>query len=105
MGRTDGDDDFELESVEDLYVHEFDDGTRISRRNNGTIRLKLPLVPPSWPYQGRVFDDFHVELSRGLGVPVHGLDKELFEIESPLPEMVAKLRDLLIALRKKYERV
>lgn len=105
MGQTEDEEDFEIESVEDIYVHEFDDWTKISRMNNGSLRLKVPLMPPSWPHQPRAFDEFQQELSRELGIPVEGLDKELFSIASPLPETVTKLREVLIALRKKYERV
>lgn len=96
-------DEDEIEAIEDHRVDEFDRGTRISLMSDGSLRLKVPLMPPSWRCTDGAFDSFEDQLSRALGVAALGLDKELFSIPSPEPTTLARLRDHLIELRKKHE--
>jgi hypothetical protein len=93
----------ELESIEDHYIHEFDRNTCVSLVNDGSVQLKVPLMPPSWPCADGAFDSFEDRLSEALGVRVEGLDKELFSIPSPTPDTIAHLKEHLLTLREKYE--
>lgn len=96
--------DDELEAIEDQCVDEFDPGTRISRMNDGSVQLRVPLMPPSWPHDGGPFDCFVDHLTNALGVTVEGWDKELFSIPEPAADTVARLKEHLLALRQRHEK-
>ena len=96
-------DDVEVES--EVRVDEFDAGTKIRVMTDGSLRLKLPSMPPSWRHQAGPFESFEDKLTRDLGVEVEGLDREFFGIARPGPDTVNELRACLIELRRKHEQV
>lgn len=89
----------EVEAVETLRLPEVDGGTRIDRMSDGSLRLRMDLMPPAWARPGQAFDSFQDDLQRALGVPVQGLDRELFAIPRPRPDSVDAIRRFLAALR------
>ena len=97
-------DEVEVEEVEEHKVNEFDRGTVIRVMNDGSLRLKLPLMPPSWGHVGFPYDCFEDTLAKALGVEVEGLDKEFFGVQKPLPDTIPKLKALLLELRNKHEK-
>ena len=93
--------DEEIEEVDRIPVGEFDDGARILIMNDGSLRLRLSYMPPSWSNGADgPFDDFTPALAAALGVPVVGLDKELFAIPKPAADTADRLRRWLLSLRK-----
>jgi hypothetical protein len=92
----------EIEEVERYLVDEFDRGTRILLMNDGSLRIRLDVAPPSWPQDG-AFDGFQAALERALGVHVEGLDKELYAISTPPPDAVHRIKRFLIDFRAAHE--
>lgn len=92
----------EVESVERICLPEVDGGTWIDRMSDGSLKLRLDSFPPAWA-RGP-FDSFQSDLERALGVPVAGLDRELFAIRRPRPDTVDAIRRFLAALRQAQAR-
>ncbi len=89
----------EVESVEQLRLPEIDGGTWIDRMSDGSLQLRMDLMPPAWARPGQSFDSFQQDLERALGVPVEGLDRELFKVARPRPDTIDAIRRFLAALR------
>ena len=92
----------ENEPVDSVRVDEFDYGTKIHTMSDGSIQLKLSLMPPPWAANRGPFESFASYLASALGTVVQGLDKELFSIPKPLPDTVESLKNCLLNLRKEY---
>lgn len=93
----------EIDVAEELRLDVFDIGTCIRIMTDGSLQLRLGLMPPSWRHRDGAFDVFQAELAEVLGVSVLGLDKELFAIREPKPDTVERLRTHLLALRRRLE--
>ena len=91
----------EPESVESIRLPEIDGGTRIDRMDDGSLRLRMDMMPPAWAREGDSFDSFQSDLERSLGSPVEGLDKELFAVRSPGPDAIEAIRRFLRELRSR----
>ncbi|MEW5738030.1 MAG: hypothetical protein AB1938_03835 [Myxococcota bacterium] len=93
----------DVDIAREELVDEFERGTRIQHMTDGSLRLKLPAMPASWPHRRGVFDSFQAQLAAAAGVAVEGLDKELFGIPRPGPETAAAVRAFLLAFRRQHE--
>lgn len=87
----------EVEAIEDIRVDSFEPGTRVSRMSDGSVQLRLGLMPPAWARHP--FDSFQDELARAIGVEVTGLDKELFQVRAPRADTADRIVSFLEALR------
>ncbi len=92
-------DDVEAESIEDTRVDSFEPGTCVSSMSDGSVRLRLPSMPPSWARHP--FDSFQADLACSLGVVVVGLDKELFEVRQPRHDTIDLILKFLAAARER----
>ncbi len=91
----------DIDVAETYYFDEFDIGTTMLLMTDGSLRLKLALMPPSWYTDEGAFEAFEDTLAEALGVEVEGLDKEFFGIQEPTPDTIAQLRNFLLELRRK----
>jgi len=89
----------EIEPIDSFDLDEFDEGTEIRTMSDGSVQLKLSLMPPSWATNSGPFQSFATYLASALGTVVTGLDKELFSIPNPLPDTVEVLKNCLLNLR------
>ena len=87
----------EVEAIEDVSVDSFEPGTLVSRMSDGSVQLRLSLMPPAWARHP--FDSFRDDLARALGVEVTGLDKELFQVRAPRADTADRIVSFLEALR------
>jgi hypothetical protein len=94
----------DIDVAEDHPLDEFDSGTNIMLMTDGTLRLRLGLMPPSWATHEGVFESLSGYLADALGLEVEGLDKEFFGIYGGGPDTVARLRELLLELRRRHDR-
>jgi hypothetical protein len=90
-------DDTDIEPLVETAVDAFDEGTVVSRMSDGSVQLRLPLMPPSWA--SRAFDTFQTELASALGVEVVGLDRELFCVPHPRDDTVERMVAFLAMVR------
>lgn len=89
----------EIEPIESVDFDEFDDGTEIRLMSDGSIQLRLSMMPPSWAGAGGPFENFAAYLSSALNTNVSGLDKELYSIPKPATDPVETLKSVLRKLR------
>lgn len=89
------------EVVESIDLPEIDGGTRIDRLDDGSLHLRMDLMPPEWASPGQSFDSFQDDLSHAIGAPVEGLDRELFRIRAPRPDTVESIRRFLLELKQR----
>ena len=63
---------------------------------DGSLHVVFNFMPPSWAEDNPTpFDDFDQQLSRAVGLPVQWEDREVFRIERPAGDTVARIRQFL----------
>lgn len=88
------------EVVESIDLPEIDGGTRIDRMDDGSLQLRMDMMPPEWARPGQFFDGFQDDLAAAIGAPVEGLDRELFRIDRPRADTVEAIRHFLHELKR-----
>jgi len=68
----------------------------IRQMADGSLHIVFNFMPPSWAEDDPTpFDDFDQQLSRAIGLPVQWEDREVFRIEKPTGDTVARIRQFL----------
>ena len=86
------------ECLREIALDDFDDGAVVDVMSDGSLRLRLPVMPPTWASAGS-FDDLQAQLEQATGTRVVGLDRELFALPSPAADSVARIQHFLRELR------
>lgn len=91
--------DEDVDCIAEVKLDAFQGGTRIESWSDGSLRLRLPLMPPSWATREDGFDSFQQRLQEVIGTKVDGLDKELFLVRAPHANTVERISAFLLELR------
>jgi hypothetical protein len=94
----------EADVKEEHELDEFDLGTVITVMTDGSLRLRLGLMPPSWGHDEGAFESFEDQLAAALEVDVEGLDKEFFGFPTPREDTVKRLRAFLLEIKRAHLR-
>lgn len=85
----------ELVNTIELSGFDPDGEPEIRMMSDGSAELWFNFMPPSFAEDPDAYEDFDQQIEAAIGVPVSWEDREMFRIEEPAADTIAKLTNFI----------